>query len=307
MDRFGQNRSVPPAENRDGTAVPAPHGWAAEVEDLVRAASGGMLVGVPLLYTTEVWGLGSRTTPLRMCAVLVLTFVSVLVLNRTSGFRSSKDVNLAEAAMDTVDALAIGIVCVTVMLIVFQEITWETSTAQALGKIVYQVAPFGLGVGLASHFLRDDGGEAPFDPDDGVELAGRSRLDPTVADVGATVTGAVFVALAIAPTDEVRMLASAMNARWMLALVGVSLVVSYAIVFEAGFTNEQRRHQQKGLFQAPLPETVVSYLLALASAAVMLWFFQRVGRGEPWQVTLDRTVVLALPAAVGGAAGRLAV
>ena len=59
-----------------------------------------------------------------------------------------------------------------------------------------------------------------------------------MADVGATVTGAVFVALAIAPTDEVRMLASAMNARWVLTLVGVSLLVSYAIVFEAGFTNE---------------------------------------------------------------------
>lgn len=283
-------------------AEPAVHGWAEEAEDLVRAACGGMLVGIPLLYTTEVWGIGSRTTPWRMLGVLLVTFGFVVVLNRTSGFRSTKDVSFTEAAMDAVDALAIGIACVTVMLIVFQEITWQTPLPGALGKVVYQVAPFGVGVGLASHFLRDDKSDA-----DGDVSPPEGRLSATLADIGATVTGAVFVALAIAPTDEVRILASAMNPRWILAMLAVSLVVSYAIVFEAGFTNEQGRHAQEGLFQSPISETVVSYLLALVCAAAMLWFFQRIGQGEPWRVTLDHTVVLGLPAAIGGAAGRLAV
>ena len=125
--------------------------------------------------------------------------------------------------------------------------------------------------------------------------------------MGATLVGAVVIAFSIAPTDEVPLLASAISPRWLIALVAVSLVVSYAIVFEAGFTAQQERHQHRGLFQAPVSETVVSYLLSLLASYLMLWFFDRIAPEEPWFATLTHVVVLGFPAAVGGAAGRLAV
>ena len=37
--------------------------WRRERDDLLRGVSGGMLVGVPLLYTMEVWGRGSELGP----------------------------------------------------------------------------------------------------------------------------------------------------------------------------------------------------------------------------------------------------
>lgn len=37
--------------------------WAAEATDVVRAVSGGLLFGVPLLYTMEVWFTGSHASP----------------------------------------------------------------------------------------------------------------------------------------------------------------------------------------------------------------------------------------------------
>ena len=295
----------------------SPRPWAAEFQDLIRAASGGLLFGVPMLYTMEVWWVGSTAGPIRLYAVLGLSFIPIFLLHRTSGFRSTKDVKFLDAMMDTVDAVAISMVCVTGILIVLRELTSTTPLGEALGKILYEGLPFSVGVGLASHFLIDEGG------DEGGEDGGRVTVDErkgndtvtekternmsaSLSDTGATLIGALVVAFSIAPTDEVPLLASAINARWLIALVAVSLVVSYAIVFEAGFTSQKQRHEHQGLFQAPVPETVVSYLLSLVAAYTMLWFFDRISPDEPWFATLTHVVVLGFPAAIGGAAGRLA-
>lgn len=263
-----------------------------------------MLFGVPLLYTMEVWWIGSFTRPGRLIAVLVLTFVLVFVLNRTSGFRDTKDVDTVDAVIDSIETLAIGIVSVTALLFLLREMTFDTPVGEALGKVVYEATPFCIGIGLARHFLRRGRDEGDDDGDDDQD---RSPLRATFVDVGATLIGAVFVAFNIAPTDEIPMLSAAMVPAWLLALVAASLVISYAIVFEAGFANEAQRRSQQGVMQHPVTETVVCYLLALVAAAVMLTFFQRFDGAQPWQATLSNVVVLGLPAAVGGAAGRLAV
>ncbi len=285
--------------------------WSAEFQDLIRAASGGLLFGVPMLYTMEVWWVGSTAGPLRLYAVLALSFIPIFFLNRTSGFRSTKDVGFFDAVMDTVDAVAISLVCVTVILVVLREITATTPLGQMLGKVLYEGIPFSVGVGLASHFLTDQ--EDDSDPATATERnnlkieATQQDISASVSDSGATLVGALVVAFSIAPTDEVPLLASAINARWLIVLVAVSLIVSYGIVFEAGFTSQKERHEHQGLFQAPVAETVVSYLLSLLAAYTMLWFFDRISPEEKWFTTLTHVIVLGFPAAVGGAAGRLAV
>ncbi|NJR52314.1 MAG: DUF2391 family protein [Leptolyngbyaceae cyanobacterium CSU_1_3] len=40
---------------------------------------------------------------------------------------------------------------------------------------------------------------------------------------------------------------------------------------------------------------------------VMLFFFNQVQFSDPWQVWLSHSILLGLPASVGGAAGRLAI
>ena len=37
--------------------------WSTELTDLVRATSGGLLLGVPLLYTVELYWIGQHTSP----------------------------------------------------------------------------------------------------------------------------------------------------------------------------------------------------------------------------------------------------
>jgi putative integral membrane protein (TIGR02587 family) len=280
-----------------------------ELINAVRAASGGLLFGVPLLYTMEVWWTGTHTTPLQMLTVLGLLALPVLVLNKTAGFRAKRDVRIRDAIGDTVEAIAVGIVVTAGVLMLLHEITPDTPLRTALGKVVYESVPFCLGVGLARHFLHGVR-SGPEDDEDGGSGSGdsssdASTLSPTLADLGATILGAAFISLSIAPTDEVPMIASAMTPTAMLVLIAASLATSYAIVFVAGFANQEARHAHEGAFQRPLAETLVSYLVALVVAALLLWLFQR--GLTPWTDFLTRVVVLGFPAAVGGAAGRLAV
>lgn len=281
-----------------------PNPWVTELVDLARAAAGGMLFGIPLLYTMEVWWVGSTTGPIQSLGVLLVCFSIVLVLNHTAGFRHTSDADWRDAALDAVEAVAVGIVSVTLILVLLREITMSTPLNEALGKVVYEATPFGIGIGLAHNFLRR--GRADDDNSAG-SRSGEGALRATLTDLGATVIGAVFVAFNIAPTDEIPMISSAMGPVWTAALMAASLLISYWIVFESGFSSEEQRRNQPGVLQHPVTETMVAYVIALATGALMLWFFQRFSSGEPWSAKLGYVVVLGLPAAVGGAAGRLAV
>jgi putative integral membrane protein (TIGR02587 family) len=200
--------------------------------------------------------------------------------------------------------LAIGLICAFFLLLLLQEISLQTQLTGTLGKIIFESVPFAIGVGLTNQFLSDSSDKEPSDSK--VELS-EEALQATLADVGATLTGAMVIAFNIAPTDEVPTLAAASSEPWLLAIALLSLLVSYGIVFEAGFVNQQRRIQQKGVFQRPASETIMSYLVSLAASALMLWFFHRLTLADPWELWLRYTVILGLPATVGGAAGRLAI
>lgn len=280
--------------------------WAEELDDLVRGASGGFLFGMPLLYTMEVWWVGSSASPVRLLLAIVLTFAIVFMLNRTAGFRKTSDTNAIEAAMDTVEALAIGILCTGIVLVLLREITLETALSEAVGKLIYESVPFSLGVALANQFL---GGDESRDQQrsGNEETKPEGALHATLSDLGGTLIGATIIAFNIAPTDEIPMLAGAVSGLRLLLVMAASLLISYAIVFAAGFANQQKRQQQEGIFQRPLSETIVAYLVSLFAAALMLAFFNRLHLADPWQVWLSYSIVLGLPATIGGAAGRLAV
>ncbi|WP_013324349.1 TIGR02587 family membrane protein [Gloeothece verrucosa] len=291
----------------------AQQAWKNEIYDLIRGISGGFLFGIPLMYTMEVWWIGSYTKPPLMLGVIAVTFVIIFLLNRTDGFRRRKPDDSLQAAMDSVEALAIGFVCVTCMLIVLQEVIWETPLDEALGKIIFEAVPFAIGVALARTMLSDGEEEEvnSFSPMPvslpSLRQQEQERYQATLADIGATLVGALLVAFNIAPTDEISMLASAVSAQWLLVMIIISLVISYMIVFVAGFTTQQKRLQQQGIFQRPMVETMVCYLLSLVASALMLWFFHRLSLSDPWTIWLRYSILLALPGTIGGAAGRLAI
>jgi putative integral membrane protein (TIGR02587 family) len=288
--------------------------WVREINDIVRGICGGFLFGTPLLYTMEVWWIGSIAKPSIVMLAIALTFIVVFLLNRTEGFRRPRHGSRPyEALTDTIEAMAIGIACSALILLLLQELTLETSLREILGKIVFESVPFTLGVALANQFLADTGGETNSQTQKHSQENKRpgnsnsDQLHVTFADIGATLIGAVVIAFNIAPTDEIPMLAAGVSPPRLIAIIAVSLLISYAIVFEAGFSDQQKRRKQRGLFQRPISETIMSYLVSLIAAAFMLWFFQKLTFSDPWRMWLEYTLLLGLPGTIGGAAGRLAI
>ncbi|MEO0406260.1 MAG: TIGR02587 family membrane protein [Cyanobacteria bacterium P01_A01_bin.135] len=273
--------------------------WSAEVEELIRGISGGFLFGVPLIYTMEVWWIGSSVSAPLLLVTLAATAVVVFLVARTEGFRRTQSRDVVDAAIDTVEAIAIGLVSAALMLVLLRRITGDTALAEIVGKTIFESVPFAIGVTLANQFLKDQDDEETEEPED--------NFNETLADIGATLIGALIIAFNIAPTAEVPTLAIAVDGPWLLLIVGVSLLLSYTIVFGAQLRNCQKRRRQRGLFQDPLSETVMSYLVSLVAAALMLWFFHQVNFSDPWDLWLRYSLLLGLPAAMGGAAGRLAV
>lgn len=272
-----------------------------------------MLFGVPLLYTMEVWWIGTAASPPSLLLALVVAAVPVFLLIRTSGFRTTKDMATVDALGDTVEALAVALLSAAAVLFLLREISHESAVLQAVGKVVYEAVPFAVGAALARSYLQGSRDGADEDSDDGQDDEqdddGREegRLHQTAADLGATAIGAMLLAFNIAPTDEIPMLSSPISAGWLVALVGASLALTYAIVFAADFRGTAERRRHRGPLQTPLAETTVAYVVALAVSALLLLFFQRLEPGSPPAAWISNVVVLGFPAAIGGAAGRLAV
>jgi putative integral membrane protein (TIGR02587 family) len=298
VNKYQQHRNKVPGDT-----------WREELKEIISGASGGFLFGIPLLYTMEVWFIGSYVQPPILLTVFGVTAIIILLLNRIEGFRPQESDTLPKAIAETIETLAIGITCATLTLIILRRIDLQTPLIETLGKIIFEAVPFSLGVAFSRSLLTGDGS---------VNLDERNphkhRINSkkkllwrdTLADFAATAIGALFIAFNIAPTDEVALLAASTSAPWLLILIVASLIISYCIVFAAEFTNYNRRHKQQGLFQAPQTETVFSYLISLIVCMSILWFFQQLSLEDPWSIWLRYIIVLGFPASIGGAAGRLA-
>ena len=297
------NRQQPAANQR------SKNGWQEEIQEIISGASGGFLFGIPLLYTMEVWFIGSDIEPPILLSSLAVTFTIVLMLNQIEGFRPEKNLTILENIAETIETLAIGITCAALMLIVLQEINGQTSLSEALGKIVFEAIPFSVGVAFSRSLLSRD---AETDSDNNNQSVQSSKQQAivwkdTVADLIAAMIGSLFVSFSIAPTDEIDMLAASASSGWLLIMMLASLLISYSIVFASKITNYQNRLKQSGIFQSPKSETIMSYLVSLLTGILIMWFFHKLTFSDPWFMWLRHGIVLGLPACIGGAAGRLAV
>jgi len=279
--------------------------WAREIQQIIRGILGGCLFGIPLLYTMEVWWIGSSIEPILLLSIISITYSVVFLFNRSEGFRKSRRDGMLHAAMESVEALAIGIVCATFILILLRRITGETPIDEALGKVIFESVPFSLGVAMARSLLPEQSAES--ESSQYLQPIKKLGFRTMIADISATLIGAIIVAFSIAPTDEIPTLAASASPPWLLIIIAASLFISYGIVFAAGFANQRQRRLFKGILPTSIGKTILSYLISLLASALMLWFFNRLSLSDPWFLWLRYTLLLGLPATIGGAAGRLAI
>ncbi len=74
----------------------------------------------------------------------------------------------------------------------------------------------------------------------------------TLANLGATALGAVVIAVVIAPSQEVPLVAGRLSTPWLLVLLAASLLLSYIIVFVADFISVEARASHPGILRHPV-------------------------------------------------------
>lgn len=276
--------------------------WKKELNDFVRALSGAFLFGAPFLWTMEMWWIGAYAELWKLLVFLGLSFLLNVHLAYFAGFK--EETTFSSSVGEAIDALAVGLVSSALILFALNRIAAGDPLDSILGKVVIQAIPLSIGAS-AANALMHWGKEGRTGDDE--ENGRRSPWQATLNDLGATVVGGVFIGFSIAPTDEVPMLAGGTDPWHNLLLIALSLAMSYAIVFESGFSPREREWSSPGYFQRPITETIMAYLVSLLVALVALYFFDRIEFGDPLFAVLSQVIVLGFPTAIGGAAGRIVI
>ena len=262
---------------------------------LARAYVGAILFAVPLMMTMELWQFGVSMDRARLALYVALAVPVAILLTRRVGFRRTTD--LLDDVMDGLSALFVGFTASAALLTLLAVLGPDQPLREWVGRIAVQAAPATIGAVVARKQLATGGGDDEDSDDD--------QPDPGYfGELFLMVVGALFVALNVAPTEEMILIAWRMAPAHSLALVVVSLGLLHAIVYRVGLPGEETPLQGQPGWAVFLRFTVVGYALVLLTSLYILWTFGRiddVGFVEVVKVT----VVLGFPAALGAALARL--
>ena len=283
--------------------APRSESVATTVRDLVRAAGGGLLVGLPLLFTMEMWSHSFLLPSWKIVVLLGVAFVVVVGYSALSGFR--RDRTWSELIIDSVETMGIAAVVSTAALLLLGRIGLETGLRDAVGKNALEMIPIAFGVSLAGAQLAS--------PDDDPEDA--EEQGSTVGDrAGVGAFGRLFIAggagllfaLNVAPTDEPMILG--IEAAWWLLLMVIpaTLTITFALVFYADFRGGRPLEVGDSPLDHPVTETLAAYAVSLLVSLLLLWAFGRTD-GASWSAIVGQAIMLAVVASFGAAAGRLLV
>ena len=253
---------------------------------LARAFGGALLFAMPLLMTMELWRIAVAVERWRLLALALATVLLTLGLARTFGSRAGRR-DWRDTAVDAGIAVLAGTAAATLVLVLLEVVDPRASWGAAVSVITIEALPASLGAA----FARGQLGQRS--PDDAGSGYGHELF--------LMAAGAVVFASNVAPTEEVVLLAAAMDESNAILLVLLTLVLTHAILYGSGFVGQEEAGSfRRGLLAYTLP----GYALALVLSAFLLWTFGRYDETGAVVVVVE-AVVLALPAGLGAAAARL--
>ncbi len=266
------------------------------LQEYARGVTGGLLFSLPLLYTMEVWWAGFIARPVRLLVYLLAGFLLLFGYNRHAGLH--EDASWADVAFEAVEEMGLGLLISACILWLIGQIDSGMPASEILGKIVVEGVPaaIGVSVGAAQFGGNGKGGQGMKGREDkeNLSLSGQMVLG---------LCGAVLFASNVAPTEEVLQIAVESTSWRLLGLALLSLVLGGIILFYSDFTGSKPLRSGNGLGTV-LSLSVISYAVALAASAFILWFFGRF-EGVSLAIGIAQTVTLGVASAIGASAGRL--
>lgn len=253
---------------------------------LMRALLGAMIFALPLTMTMEMWELGVTTAPHRLALLLAVTFPMLVALSYYAGFEAT--FSLLDNVLDAFAAMAVSALACFGVLVLFGQVEPDMPLQENVGKLI--VLSFGASIGalLADKQFNDDDSSA----DAG---APQRTFGSRLFVMG---VGAIFLALNVAPTDEVQIIASSISPPQAILLAGVSFIALDLIVMVADPGARRAR------WPVQVRRAFAGYGICLALSGAVLWFFGRLDGVAPSEA-VEFIIVLAFPAALGAGAARL--
>lgn len=268
------------------------------LREYARGIAGGLMFSLPLLYTMEVWWAGFVSEPMRLVLYVAAVFVLLLGYNQYAGLRH--DASWSEVVIDSVEEMGLGFLLAAVVLFLLGQIETDHSAYEIIGKITVEAMTVAIGISVGTSQLGGSSG--------GDGASGSEASDEQSATFGGQLViaccGAALFAANVAPTEEILVIATESHLGKMLALVALSLTLTALILYYIEFANADRFQRTEGGVLSVVVGTVISYAVALAVSAAILWFFGRFD-DVALLTCVAETVVLGLAATLGASAGRL--
>lgn len=262
---------------------------------LARGVGGALLFALPMFMTMEMWFLGFYMPREKLLLLCLLNIPLLVVLAKRVGFEKTS--SWFEAIRDAVTAYGLAIIVSAAILALFGIINDQVTTSTTVAKIGLQAVPASIGAVLGRSQL----GMHAEDDDESDDAETETSY---FVELFMMLVGALFLALNVAPTEEMILIAYKITPYQTLITVLLSLVLMHGFVYALHFKGGHGQPEDSAWWNTFIRFTMPGYVIALGISLYCLWSFERLS-GTSLSQIVAAVVILSFPAAIGAASARL--
>jgi putative integral membrane protein (TIGR02587 family) len=258
-----------------------------------RGLAGGMLIGVPVLMTMEVWWEGFFVPAWRILLLYVFNFGVLLILQHYSGLHHRK--TRAGQIRAAFVAYGLGITASAIILVLLHVIRGDSQLRDIAGKLLLESVPVSIGSSVAmSEFGGDDEGDVAEKRKEEVGFFG---------SLGMAIAGAAVFGFGLSAAEEPLMIGNQLDWPHAIALVLVSLMQVYLIVHAVGF--RAKKNRSKAPVSRISAQAVSTYAVAILVGVFYLWVFGTINEHLSLTASVYSIVAMSFVTSFGAAAGEV--
>lgn len=254
-----------------------------------RAFAGALVFALPMLMTMEMWSLGVTLHPWRILLLMAITVPLLIGLSRFSGIR--RTAHWRDDVADMFVVILVAVLSATLILWLFGVLTVDMAPREIISKLAMQFVPCSIGGTLARSQLGEAHADEP------------RRQSSYLGELFLMMTGALFLSLNVAPTEEVELISQQMSTYQEILLVVASLFLMQTFVYASRFRGGHKT-QRMSMLSVFARYTLVGYVIVLAVGVGLMWLLGRTD-GDPLRDVISNCVVISFPGAIGAAVARL--
>lgn len=262
---------------------------------LARGVGGALLFALPMFMTMEMWFLGFYMAREKLLLLCVLNIPLLVVLAQRVGFEKTS--SWRQAVRDAVTAYGLAIIVSGAILALFGVINDQVTTSTTVAKIAIQAVPASIGALLGRSQL----GMHSEDDDESDDAETETSY---FVELFMMLVGALFLALNVAPTEEMILIAYKITPYQALVVVLLSLGLMHGFVYALHFKGGHAQADGSTWWDSFIRFTMPGYVIALGTSVYCLWSFERLTGMSASQI-VSTVIILGFPAAIGAASARL--